>query len=93
MILLDPVVEVFTRPDPDTLGPAADLCLQSVSRITGTDRFAICLAAVDNIAIRPAMPLQCSFEEALGRRQITAFAEEELNGVPTLSMALYKYIH
>jgi hypothetical protein len=28
------------------------------------------------------MPLQGPFEEALGRRQITAFAEKELNGVP-----------
>jgi hypothetical protein len=57
-------------------------CLQSVSRITETDRFTICLAAVDNNAIGRAMPLQGPFEEALGRRQITAFAEEELNSVP-----------
>jgi hypothetical protein len=93
MRIISMPTKIMAAVDPDTLGPAADLCLQSVSRITGTDRFAICLAAIDDIAIRPAVPLQCSFEEALGRRQITAFAEEELNGVPTLSMALYKYIH
>jgi hypothetical protein len=87
MILLDPVVEVFTRPNPDWLQPTPGAILQAICRIAGNDRLPVGLAAVDDDTMRPAMVLQRLPEEVLRRRQIPMFAEKELDRIPTLSIA------
>ena len=49
--------------------------------IVGNDRLVIGQAAVDDDAIRPAMTIQRPAKEALGRWQVTAFAEEKLDRI------------
>ncbi len=49
--------------------------------LTGADRLAIGLAAIDHNTIRSAMSRKSLAEEPLGRCQIAMFAEEELNGI------------
>ena len=60
-----------------------ELCTgaRAVFGIAGNDRLVIGQAAVDDDAIRPAMTIQRPAKEALGRWQVTAFAEEKLDRI------------
>ena len=82
MVLLDSVVEIFARPDRDRfLFIPAISALQPVGRITGKDCFPICLAAIDDDAIRAAMTVESLVEEQLCRSKIAVFAEEKLDRI------------
>jgi hypothetical protein len=77
VILLDPVVEILALPDADRLEPPPRALPKPAFRITGKDRLAIGLAAVDDDALGAAMTLQRFAQEAFGRHQVTVFAEEK----------------
>jgi hypothetical protein len=81
MILLNPVVEVGTLPDPDRLQLAPRSILEPVRRVTGRDGFAVGLATVDRDPLRSAMPLERLAQKPLGSGQIAPFAEPEFNRV------------
>jgi CrcB protein len=82
MILFNTVVEIFTRPDRDRLLfiPAIS-AIQPIGRIAGEDCFPICLATVNDNAIRAAVARERFPEEALCRGEIAVLAEEELNRI------------
>ena len=81
MILLDPVVKVFAASDANRCQNAPRPIPQPVLGITGNDRFPIGLATVDDDAIWAAVAGQSLAHEALCRRKVTVFAEEEFDGV------------
>ena len=82
VILLDPVVEILALSDADRLEPPPPRAIpQPAFRVTGTDRLAIGLAAVDDDALGAAMTLKRLAQEAFGSHQVTVFAEEELDRV------------
>lgn len=81
MVLLDPIIQVFTLTDFDRLQPAPRTILQAICGVTGNDSFVVGLATIDDDAVGPAMACQRVSEEPLGRRQVTLFAEPEFDCV------------
>src|SRR3712207_894300 len=81
MILLNAIVQVGTSPDQDRLQLASRPILNSICRVAGQDRLAIGLAAVNDDALGPAMPLEGLTQEPLGGCQISPFAKPKFNRI------------
>jgi hypothetical protein len=81
VILLDAVVQVLALPSTSWFKTAARPILKAFYGVTGNDRFPVGLAAVDNDALRPAMPGESLSEKAFGDRKVTVLAESELDRV------------
>jgi hypothetical protein len=81
MILFDPIIEVLAGADPHRLQGPSRWIAQAAFSIAGSDRLEIGPAAVDDNAVRASMAGKRLAQEAFRRRQVSVFAEEELNRV------------
>ncbi len=81
MILLDPIVEVSTLPDPDRLEPASRTVLKTALGITRQDGFPVGLAAVDDDPFGSAVPVQRRAQKPFGSNEVPSFAEPELDRI------------
>src|SRR5690606_21189990 len=81
VILFDPGVEISALADADRLQRSLRSILQPVLAIAGYDCLAVCLAAINDNALRSAVALQRLAQEAFSRRQITMLAEPEFDRV------------
>ncbi len=81
MILLDAIIQVGTLPDPDRLQFASRPTLEPVYSITGQDRLAVGLTAVDHNPLGPFVALERLAQELFGRSAISPLAELELDRV------------
>jgi hypothetical protein len=81
MVLLNEIIQIGALPDPDRLQLSSRPILKSICRVAGQDRLAIGLAAVDDDALRPAMPLDGLTQKPLGGCQISPFAKPKFNRI------------
>jgi len=78
MVLLYPVIEILALANANWFLGSSRPVAQAVFSTTGDNCLVICLASIDDDAIRAAMARKCLSKDALFSRQVTVLAEEEL---------------